>query len=124
MTNKIIKIIIAVVIFILIAFGVKKCVNYMNYTEAYEYDLEEIRDGKYVIYQRTVSSIHAENYEMVTVCANGNVTTFKGKVDFVLTENENNRVKVVSEIHRTHGDRVIVYTTKEKIEYADTITIY
>lgn len=85
MPNKIIKIIIVVLIFLLIAFSVKKFANYMSYTETYEYDLEEIKDGKYVIYQRTVSKIPANNYEMVTVCVNGNVITFKGKVDLLLT---------------------------------------
>ena len=96
----------------------------MSYTETYEYDLEEIKYGKYVIYQRTVSKIPANNYEMVTVCVNWNVITFKGKVDLILTENEIDRIKVVSKVNCNHGDSVKIYTTKEKIEYADTITIY
>jgi YbbR domain-containing protein len=45
--------------------------NWANKTEKYECEIEEIQSGIYARYQSTASSIPADNYEIITVCING-----------------------------------------------------
>lgn len=76
----------ASLIVVLLAVGIVKFVGYASYKEISTYNLEEIGNGKYVIYQRTVSAIPAQNYEMATMSINGSLITVKGSVNLVFAE--------------------------------------
>lgn len=71
-------IVIAVSIIALILF-----LDWANKTEKYECKIEEIQSGIYVRYQSTVSRTPAYNYEIITVCINGKLITYKGNVEFI-----------------------------------------
>ena len=96
--------------------------NWANKTEKYECEIEEIQSGIYVRYQSTASSIPAYNYEIITVCINGQLITYDGNVEFIFEENEN-KIKVTEKPNMVHSDKVIVYTSKDSVEYLGTVGI-
>ena len=49
-------------------------------TTEYRYDLQEVDNGVYAIYYNTYSRVPAQNYEVVTVCSNNSIYTFKGNI--------------------------------------------
>ena len=96
--------------------------NWANKTEKYECGIEEIQSGIYARYQSTASSTPAYNYEIITVCVNGQLITYKGNVKFVFTENEN-KIKVTEKPNMVRNDKVIVYTSKDSVEYLGTVGV-
>ena len=62
-------------------------VDSSQYTE-YEYKLYEISDDVYGTYNTVVSSIPAQNYDMITLCCNGQIRTFKGDVYITYTDSD------------------------------------
>lgn len=116
------KIIIAIIAIATIAIGIKAFWNWTNETKKYECEIEEIQNGIYARYQSTVSHAPALNYEIITVCVNGQLITYKGSVRFVFTENEN-KIEVAEKPNMVHSDKVIVYTSKDSVEYLGTVDI-
>ena len=109
--------IIAISIVALILF-----LNWANKTEKYECEIEEIQNGIYVRYQSTVSRVPAHNYEIITVCIDGKLATYKGSIEFIFTENEN-KIEVTEKPNLVRNDKVIVYTPKDSVEYLGTVGI-
>lgn len=107
---------------IVIAAALILFLSWANKTEKYECEIEEIQSGIYARYQSTVSSTPAYNYEIITVCINGQLITYKGSVEFIFVENEN-KIKVTERPNIVHSDKVIVYTSKDSVEYLGTIGI-
>ena len=116
------KIIIAIIAIVTIVTGIKAFWNWANETKKYECEIEEIQDGIYARYQSTVSRAPAYNYEIITVCVNGQLITYKGSVEFVFTENEN-RIEATEKLNMVHSDKVIVYTPKDSVKYLGTVGI-
>lgn len=119
------KIFMAVAIIVACAIGIKAADlfdDWINKTEKYEYEIEEIQNGIYVRYESTVSRVPAHNYEIITVCVNGQLKTYKGSVEFVFTENEN-KIEVTEKPNMVRNDKVIVYTSKNSVEYLGTVGI-
>lgn len=116
------KIIIAITAIAIITIGIKVFWNWANETEKYECEIEEIQNGIYARYQSTVSRAPAYNYEIIAVCVNGQLITYKGSVEFVFTENEN-KIEVTEKPNMVHSDKVIVYTSKGSVEYLGTVGI-
>lgn len=112
----------ASLIVVLLAVGIVKFVGYASYKEISTYNLEEIGNGKYVIYQRTVSAIPAQNYEMATMSINGSLITVKGSVNLVFAE-DNDSYAIIERTHLVNGDVATIYISKDKVEYGTTITI-
>lgn len=96
--------------------------NWANKTEKYECEIEEIQSGIYARYQSTASSIPADNYEIITVCINGQLITYEGNVEFIFVENEN-KIKVTEKPNIVHSDKVIVYIPKDSVEYLGIVGI-
>lgn len=87
------------------------------------YELQEMEDGKYVYYQRTVSRVPAQNYEIATIRANGTSITIKGDVIIVFTDTD----KPYAEVTYTklvNSDEITVYVSSEQVKYLDTISIH
>ncbi len=116
------KFIIAAIIIVAITIGIKTFWNRVDKTEKYECEIEEIQNGIYVRYQSTVSRAPAHNYEIITVCVNGQLITYKGSVEFVFTENEN-RIEVAEKPNIARCDEVTVYTSKDSVEYLGAVSI-
>ena len=96
--------------------------NWANKTEKYECEIEEIQNGIYVRYQSTVSRVPAHNYEIITVCIDGKLVIYKGSIEFIFTENEN-KIEVTEKPNLVRNDKVIVYTSKDNVEYLGTVGI-
>lgn len=96
--------------------------NWANKTEKYECEIEEIQSGIYARYQSTVSRAPAYNYEIITVCINRQLITYNGSVEFIFTEDEN-KIEVTEKPNMVRNDKVIVYTSKDSVEYLGTVGI-
>lgn len=72
-----------------------------------EYALTEINDDVYGYYNTVSSKAPASNYEMITLCVNGSICTFKGTVN----------------IYYTNGETKLVWT-KKNYNYGDILNVY
>mgnify|MGYP004496501287 FL=1 len=120
--KKIFKTIIPIIVIVVSIVALILFLNWANKTEKYEYEIEEIQSEIYVRYQSTASCTPAYNYEIITVCINGRLITYKGSVEFIFVENEN-KIEVTEKPNIVHGDKVIVYTSKDSVEYLGTVGI-
>lgn len=88
-------------------------IKYASYTSTNIYKLDEIEEGVYGYYNVTVSSIPAENYDMITLYFGGRIYTLDGDVKIHYTTEE---PKVVWTYRRVvHGDRIEVYVPEGSI---------
>lgn len=120
--KKIFKTIILIIVIAVNIVALILFLNWANKTEKYECEIEEIQSGIYVRYQNTASCTPAYNYEIITVCINGKLITYRGRVEFIFVENEN-KIEVTEKPNMAHGDKVIVYISKDNVEYLATVGI-
>ena len=93
----------------------------VNYTTL-EYDLSEIGDGVYGAYTQTSSTVPAHNYEMITICCNGNVHTFKGDVQIKYSDDCKPRA-IVHDYNLVNGDDIWVYVPYGSITVNTSVVI-
>lgn len=91
-----------------------------QYTE-YEYDLYDMGDGVYVVYYTTHSRAPAYNYEVVTVCCNGSVRTFKGHVNISFTKENPHMTARISNM--VNSDEVYVYVPHGTVVYQPSVDV-
>ena len=91
-----------------------------QYTE-YEYSLSELKDGVYGVYSTVVSSIPAKNYDVITLCCDGSIKTFKGTVHVIYTDGEIYAKYKNSRL--VNADEIWVYVPFGTIEYQGTTGI-
>lgn len=114
-TTIIIKVIILVLAFVgwIIYYG-------NQYTE-HEYMLSEVNDGVYAIYYNTSSRIPSQNYEVVTLCCEGNVYTFKG--DVYISYIKGNPYAKVKSYNTVNNDEIHVYVPQGTVSYQESVNI-
>ena len=120
--KKFFKTIIPTIVIVVSIVALILFLNWANKTEKYECEIEEIQNGIYVRYQSTVSRVPAHNYEIITVCIDGKLVTYKGSIEFIFVENEN-KIEVTEKPNLVRNDKVIVYTSKDSVEYLGTVGI-
>ena len=120
--KKFFKIIIPTIVIVISIVALILFLSWANKTEEYECEIEEIQSGIYVRYQSTASSTPAYNYEIITVCINGQLITYNGSVEFIFTEDEN-KIEVTEKPNMVRNDKIIVYTSKDSVEYLGTVGI-
>lgn len=114
--------IIVVVFALFLIVGAIVClIHHGNKCEEYTYQLNEIDDGVYAVYYNTHSTIPAHNYEVVTVCCNGNVYTFNGNVNISFT-NDEPYIKV-KDRNIVNGDDIYVYVPQGTVVYQPSVDI-
>lgn len=116
---KCVIIIISVVVLFFAAIG--GLIHYGNQYTEHEYQLYEMNEGVYAIYYTTHSRAPAYNYEVVTVCCNGNVYTFKGNVNISFT-NDKPYVKVKN-YNTVNSDDIYVYVPQGTVVYQPSVDI-
>lgn len=102
---------------VIVVFGVFLC-WFTYYTEQYTettYSLSEVDDGVFAIYHTVSSNVPAKNYEVLTICCNGSVYTFKGDVSITYTDNE--PYAIVRKYNIVNGDEIHIYIPKGAVEY-------
>lgn len=122
MNNEYIKItIIVVIVLTLFAVAIGSIIHYGNQYTEHEYQLYEMNDGVYAIYYTTHSSVPAQNYEVITVCCDGNIYTFKGDV-FISFTNGEPYVKVKS-YNMVNCDDIYVYVPQGTVVYQQSVNV-
>ena len=96
-------------------------INHGNKYTEYQSPLYEMSDGVYAIYYTTHSSVPAYNYEVVTVCCNGNICTFKGNVNISFT-NDEPYIKV-KQYNIVNADEVYVYVPQGTVNYQPSVNV-
>lgn len=120
--KKFFKTIIPIIVIVVGIVALILFLSWANKTEKYECGIEEIQSGIYARYQSTASRTPADNYEIITVCINGQLITYEGNAEFIFVENEN-KIKVTEKPNIVHSDKVVVYTSKDSVEYLGTVGI-
>ena len=96
-------------------------VHYGNQNTENTYQLSEINEGVYVIYYNTHSRVPAQNYEVATVCCNGNIYTFKGGVQISYVDIE--PYATVKQYNLVNSDEVHIYVPKGTVAYEESVNI-
>ncbi len=113
--------VIAILIIIaLISMAAYKFAKEAEYHEN-RYSLEEIKTGTYARYYQTVSTIPAHNYDVVEICANGNIRTYKGYVSITYTNKS--PYAVVMQNSLVNDDKVYLYVPKGTVEYGESVGV-
>lgn len=86
-----------------------------------EYLLSEIEPGVYCAYNTVSSAIPAENYEMVTLCCNGQIITLKG--DVAITYSTSNPLAIVEDYNIVNGDKITVFVPSGTVRFQENISV-
>lgn len=96
-------------------------VHYGNQSTKNTYQLSEINEGVYAIYYNTHSRVPAQNYEVVIVCCNGNIYTFKGDVQISYVGTD--PYITVKQYNWVNSDEVRIYVPKGTVSYEESVSI-
>lgn len=96
-------------------------IHYGNQYTEYEYQLHEMNEGVYAIYYTTHSRVPAHNYEVVTLCCNGNVYTLKGDVYISFTNSK--PYAKVKNYNTVNADDIYVYVPQGTVVYQPSVDI-
>lgn len=96
-------------------------VHYGNRSTENTFQLSEVNDGVYAIYYSTYSRVPAQNYEVITVCCNDNIYTFKGSVQISYVDTE--PYATVKQYNLMNSDEVHIYVPKGSVAYEGCVNI-
>ena len=96
-------------------------IHYGNRSTENIFQLSEVNDGVYAIYYSTHSRVPAQNYEVITVCCNGNIYTFKGSVQISYVDTE--PYATVKQYNLVNSDEVHIYVPKGTVAYEESVSI-
>ena len=96
-------------------------IHYGNRSTENTFQLSEVNDGVYAIYYNTHSRVPAQNYEVITVCCNGNIYTFKGSIQISYIDTE--PYATVKQYNLVNSDEVHIYVPKGTVAYEESINI-
>ena len=96
-------------------------VDYGNQYTEHEYQLYEMNEGVYAIYYTTHSRVPAYNYEVVMLCCDGNIYTFKGNVHISFT-NDKPYAKVIN-YNTVNSDDIYVYVPYGTVCYQPSVNV-
>lgn len=113
--------IICIGIIALIVAAIAGMIHYGNQYTEHEYQLYEMSNGVYAIYYTTHSRAPAYNYEVVTLCCNGNVYTFKGDVNISFTDGE--PYAKVRNYNTVNSDDIYVYVPQGTVVYQPSVDV-
>ena len=115
-------VIVIIIIAIIVFLGVYKFLSYVEYTEEYSYELQEIKDGTYAIYHSVSSNVPSHNYDVITVCYNDQIHMFQGTVNIQQT-NDKPYIEITAKPHINYGDEITVFIPKGTVEFADNVVL-
>ena len=90
-------------------------------TTEYRYDLQEVDSGVYAIYYNTYSRVPAQNYEVITVCSNNSIYTFKGNIQISYVDTK--PYAIVKQCNLANSDEVYIYVLKGTVAYEESVNI-
>ncbi len=113
--------VIVIAVFLILVGIIAYMIIYSSQYTKHEYDLSEISDGVYGTYNTVVSSIPAQNYDIITLCCNGKIRTFKCTVHISYTDS--NPYVIYEDVNCVNADKLYVYVPFGTIEYQGTTGI-
>lgn len=113
--------IIVVSVLILFVVVIGGLIHYGNQYTEHEYQLNEMNDGVYAIYYTTHSRMPAQNYEVVTICGNGNVFTLRGSVYISFTDGK--PYAKVKNYNIVNSDEIYVYVPQGTVSYQESVIV-
>ncbi len=108
------------IVILIVVVVVSVLVKKSEYHES-RYDLEEIRSGTYARYYQTVSTVPAHNYDVVEICVDDNIRTYKGYVSITYTSKY--PYAVVMQNSLVNDDEVYLYVPKGTVEYGESVGV-
>ena len=90
-------------------------------TTEYRYDLQEVDNGVYAIYYNTYSRVPAQNYEVVTVCSNNSIHTFKGNIQISYVDTK--PYATVKQCNLVNSDEIYICVPKGTVAYEESVNI-
>lgn len=111
--------IIAVLIIIFVLLSIIRWIGKQAEYHESRYELEEIENGIYVRYYQTVSTVPAHNYDVVEICVNGNIRTYKGYVS--ITYIDETPYVVIMQNNLVNDDKVFLYVPKGTVEHKESV---
>lgn len=118
------KIMLHVLLISIASIVIYSVVNYLGKQSEYhesKYELEEIESGIYARTYHTVSTVPAHNYDVIEICINGKVLTYKGSV-YITYTNENPYV-VIMKNNLVNDDKVFVYVPTNTVDYRESVGV-
>lgn len=114
--------VILLIIIIVLSVGLIWSMNhYGESSTTKEYELNELEADVYGIYTVVSSSIPAQNYEMITLCVNGQVYTFKGNVNIHYYDSKPKLI--LTDKKYVNSDIMDIYVPRDSIEFAANVGI-
>lgn len=92
-----------------------------TYYNQSEYALSEIESGVYCIYNTVSSKVPAENYEIVTLCCNSQIMTFKGSIDIICSTDKPH--VIIKDYNIANGDKIIVYVPNNTVKFQENVGV-
>lgn len=113
--------IIAVLIVILVLLSIIRWIGKQAEYHEIRYELGEIENGIYARYYQTVSIVPAHNYDVVEICVNGNMRTYKGYVSITYTDEM--PYVVIMQNNLVNDDKVFLYVPKGTVEHKESVGV-
>lgn len=113
--------IVTILIIVFALFGIIRWFGKQAEYHENKYDLEEIDSGIYARYYQTVSTVPAHNYDVVEICINGNIRTYKGYLS--ITYASENPYALVMQNNLVNDDNVYLYVPKGTVEYMESVGV-
>ena len=116
-----IKKILCICLVILLCVFLFNCINnFFEQHNEYRYSLFELDDGVYGVYTNVVSNVPAHNYEMITICCNGQFRTYKGNV--VITYTDAEPYVIVQDYYNiVNNEQVYLYVPYGSIQFQNNV---
>ncbi len=86
----------------------------------YEYNLSEIEPGIYATYKTVSSAAPAYNYQMITLCVNGQIVTYQGIVKIIYSDDPH---VFISDCNIINSDEITAFVPKNSIRFNENISI-
>lgn len=113
---------LCIAIIFLLFVGCWKMIKYTNYSEASAFDLQEIKEGTYIIYHSVSSNVPADNYDVVLLRYENQIHEYKGCVTICST-NDKPHVKIISRPNISNNDEVFVFVPDGTVEFANNVSL-
>lgn len=118
------KIMLYVLLICIALIAIYSVVDYLGKQSEYhesKYELEEIENCIYARTYHTVSTVPAHNYDVIELCINGKVLTYKGSVDITYTNEK--PYTVIMQNNLINDDKVFVYVPKDTVDYRESVGV-
>ena len=112
---------ITVVIGAVCIIGFKCLNNFFEKHNEYRYTLSELDEGVFAVCINVVSNVPARNYDMITICCNGQIHTYKGRVSITYIDNE--PYAILKDYYNiVNNEEISIYVPYGSVEFQSNVS--